>query len=278
MCPSCGYVLQGDGDDEDETKPIDLRWPDTCRKRITYIVVAPLIIPLWITLPDTRTPRGKRFFFVTFIGSILWIAAFSYLMVWWASLVGEVINIPPEVMGLTILAAGTSVPDLITSVIVARKGFGDMAVSSSVGSNLFDVTCGLPIPWLLFALVQVIKNVLNDVENPASIDPIVVNSGGMACSIMMLFCMLMFVIISIACSKWKMNKGLGTTMFVLYFIFVIVICDIHALSITVSTTTTATTTTTIIPQTLARRLAAVDLNVTGLGLVLFVRESNRSYH
>lgn len=46
-------------------------------------------------------------------------------------------------MGLTILAAGTSVPDLITSVIVARKGFGDMAVSSSVGSNLFDVTCGL---------------------------------------------------------------------------------------------------------------------------------------
>ena len=45
-------------------------------------------------------------------------------------------------MGLTFLAAGTSMPDLITSVIVAKKGYGDMAVSSSVGSNLFDVTCG----------------------------------------------------------------------------------------------------------------------------------------
>ena len=45
-------------------------------------------------------------------------------------------------MGLTFLAAGTSIPDLITSVIVARKGFGDMAVSSSVGSNIFDVTVG----------------------------------------------------------------------------------------------------------------------------------------
>nr|XP_053646313.1 sodium/potassium/calcium exchanger Nckx30C-like isoform X4 [Cherax quadricarinatus] len=208
-------------DDDDPPKPIDLTWPDTCRKRITYIIVAPLIIPLWITLPDTRTPRGKRFFFITFMGSIVWIAAFSYLMVWWASLVGEVINIPPEVMGLTILAAGTSVPDLITSVIVARKGFGDMAVSSSVGSNLFDVTCGLPIPWLLFAIVQVVKNFINKVENPTSIEPILVNSGGMGCSILMLFCMLMFVIISIACSKWKMNKGLGTTMFVLYFIFVL---------------------------------------------------------
>lgn len=48
-----------------------------------------------------------------------------------------------QVMGLTFLAAGTSIPDLITSVIVARKGFGDMAVSSSVGSNIFDVTVGL---------------------------------------------------------------------------------------------------------------------------------------
>lgn len=48
-------------------------------------------------------------------------------------------------MGLTILAAGTSIPDLITSVIVARKGLGDMAVSSSVGSNIFDITVGYVI-------------------------------------------------------------------------------------------------------------------------------------
>lgn len=47
-----------------------------------------------------------------------------------------------QVMGLTFLAAGTSIPDLITSVIVARKGLGDMAVSSSVGSNIFDICVG----------------------------------------------------------------------------------------------------------------------------------------
>lgn len=50
-------------------------------------------------------------------------------------------------MGLTILAAGTSIPDLITSVIVARKGLGDMAVSSSVGSNIFDITVGYAGVW-----------------------------------------------------------------------------------------------------------------------------------
>jgi sodium/potassium/calcium exchanger 1 len=84
----------------------------------------------------------KKWFLVTFFGSIIWIFIFSYLMVWMANQTGETIGIPDEIMGLTILAAGTSIPDLITSVIVAKKGFGDMAVSSSVGSNIFDITVG----------------------------------------------------------------------------------------------------------------------------------------
>ena len=57
-------------------------------------------------------------------------------MVWFATVLGDASNIPIEVMGLTFLAAGTSVPDLITSVIVAKKGLGDMAVSSSIGTFL----------------------------------------------------------------------------------------------------------------------------------------------
>ncbi|XP_047740752.1 sodium/potassium/calcium exchanger 2 [Hyalella azteca] len=151
-------------------------------------------------------------------------------MVWWASTVGDVIGIPAPVMGLTILAAGTSVPDLITSVIVARKGFGSNIfdvyslplMSSSVGSNIFDVCVGLPVPWLISALVDVIKNFINKKDSPFHITPIYVKSDGIACSVMLLFSMLMFVIISIAVSKWKMSKGLGVFMFVLYFIFVAV--------------------------------------------------------
>ena len=72
------------------------------------------------------------------------------VQVWWATVCGETFGIAPEVMGLTFLAAGTSVPDLLTSVIVAREGHGDMAVSSSIGSNIFDVLVGLPMPWLLY--------------------------------------------------------------------------------------------------------------------------------
>ncbi|XP_073993982.1 solute carrier family 24 member Nckx30C isoform X2 [Rhodnius prolixus] len=203
-----GIAVQSSSVEEDAPEPLDMGWPDSTRKRITYLLVAPIVFPLWITLPDTRTPRGKKWFFITFCGSIVWIAAYSYLMVWWADITGKTVRIPPEVMGLTFLAAGTSIPDLITSVIVARKGFGDMAVSSSVGSNIFDVTVGLPVPWLLFGLVYG--------------KPVEVNSKGMVCSIAILFFMLMFVILSIACFHWRMNKGLGFTMFLLYFVFVTV--------------------------------------------------------
>ena len=75
-------------------------------------------------------------------------------MVWWATSVGAVAGISDVVMGYTFLAAGTSVPDLMSSVIVARQGLGDMAVSSSIGSNIFDITFGLHLPWLIWSLAN----------------------------------------------------------------------------------------------------------------------------
>ncbi|XP_075922982.1 sodium/potassium/calcium exchanger 2-like isoform X3 [Petromyzon marinus] len=196
-------------EEEEEEKPLSMRWPESTKKQISYVFLLPLVLPLWITLPDVRNHRSRKFFMVTFFGSILWIAIFSYLMVWWAHQVGETIGITEEIMGLTILAAGTSIPDLITSVIVARKGLGDMAVSSSVGSNIFDITVGLPMPWLMFSLVK-------------GFAPVQVSSNGLFCAIVLLFLMLLFVILTIAACRWHMNKLLGFCMFLLYFVFLII--------------------------------------------------------
>ncbi|XP_062404725.1 sodium/potassium/calcium exchanger 1-like [Sardina pilchardus] len=199
-----------DSEDEEEEKdePLSLDWPDTERKQATYLFLLPIVFPLWLTIPDVRRPASKKYFVGTFLGSIMWIAIFSYLMVWWAHQVGETIGISEEIMGLTILAAGTSIPDLITSVIVARKGLGDMAVSSSVGSNIFDITVGLPVPWLLYSL-----------SHGGSAVP--VRSNGLFCAIVLLFLMLLFVIISITASRWKMSQRLGLSMFMLYFLFLV---------------------------------------------------------
>ncbi|XP_041842338.1 sodium/potassium/calcium exchanger 2-like isoform X2 [Melanotaenia boesemani] len=196
-------------DEEEEDQPLSLSWPESNRKRFTYLFIMPVVLPLWLTLPDVRKTSSKKFFPITFLGAICWIAIFSYLMVWWAHQVGETIGITEEIMGLTILAAGTSIPDLITSVIVARKGLGDMAVSSSVGSNIFDITVGLPFPWLLWSIFS-------------GLSPVQVSSNGLFCAIVLLFLMLLFVIISIAACKWRMSKLLGFIMFMLYFVFLVV--------------------------------------------------------
>ena len=138
--------------------------------------------------------------------SIVWVAIYSYLMVWFATLVGDAAGISDYIMGLTVLAAGTSVPDLLTSVIVARQGHGDMAVSSSIGSNIFDITVGLPVPWMLSTIIRW--------------KPQVVNAESLLMSVFTLMIMLLGVICVIAASGWQMTKKLGFTMFFMYGVFV----------------------------------------------------------
>merc|ERR1719474_783149 len=181
---------------------------DSVVGKVMWGLSLPLMVPMWCTIPDPQDKERQKYYLIAFLMSIIWIAIFSYFMVWWATLTEETLGISDAVMGLTFLAAGTSVPDLITSVLVAKEGKGDMAVSSSIGSNLFDVTVGLPLPWLLYTIIFG-----RDME---------VNSVGMGCSIGMLFIMLLLVFISIIVFKWEMTKPMGGVMLVLYVVFVVV--------------------------------------------------------
>ena len=52
-------------------------------------------------------------------------------------------------MGVVVLAVGTSIPDAMGSMIVARQGEADMAIANAVGSNVFDILLGLGLPWFL---------------------------------------------------------------------------------------------------------------------------------
>ena len=82
-----------------------------------------------VSQPDVQIEGKEKWKFYTFFASICWIGFYSFFMVEWATQLGGTVGIPPAVMGLTFLAAGTSVPDLLSSVVVALKGQGDMAVS-----------------------------------------------------------------------------------------------------------------------------------------------------
>lgn len=183
-----------------------LHWPSSWSGRLIYICLMPLTYPLYVTIPNVTIEGKEHLYPVSFFMSIVWIAIYSYLMVWWATICGEIFNIPPNLMGLIFLSAGTSVPDLLTSVLVARKGFGDMAVSSSIGSNIFDICVGLPIPWIIKTLI----------DGKA----LEVGSDGLFFSIVLLFGMLVSIILIIKWQDWKMTKTLGYLMFVLYGLFI----------------------------------------------------------
>jgi sodium/potassium/calcium exchanger 2 len=115
-------------------------------------------------------------------------------------------------MGLTILAAGTSVPDLLSSVIVAKQGHGDMAVSSSIGSNIFDILVGLPLPWLLYSVYHSGQEKFNV--------PVKVKADSLELSLFILIGMLAVVVGSIAFSNWRMTKKMGYFYFFMYFCYV----------------------------------------------------------
>lgn len=154
---------------------------------------------------DVRQVGKSKYCYLTFLMSIIWIGVFAYFMVDWAIGIGDTLKIPNYIMGMTFLAAGTSIPDLLSSVIVARQGHGDMAVSSSVGSNIFDILVGLPGPWIFYILIKQ-KHVR-------------MVSCELTVSIIVLILMLISVVITIKISGWKLSKCLGYSMFALYIVF-----------------------------------------------------------
>ena len=182
-------------------------WPDSWRGRFWFVVSLPLILLFVATVPDTRKPGKARWCWLSFAVSILWIGFFSFWLVEWTQTVGDTLHIPVVVMGLTFLAAGTSIPDLLSSVIVAKQGYGDMAVSSSIGSNIFDVTVGLPVPWMLYSFWN-------------GLDDVVVGAKGLVSSILILLGMLCLIVAIIALSKWRMTKRLGALFMFFYAAFV----------------------------------------------------------
>merc|ERR1719203_273882 len=84
---------------------------------------------------------------INLLASTVWLGALVLFMIQWATKAGALLGITPAVMGLTFCAAGTSVPDCMVSIIVAKQGKGNMAISNVFGSNVFDILIAMAVPW-----------------------------------------------------------------------------------------------------------------------------------
>ncbi|XP_037835835.1 sodium/potassium/calcium exchanger 5 [Kryptolebias marmoratus] len=180
--------------------------PESDLKRILWVLSLPVIALLFITVPDCRRRFWRQWFMVTFIMSAVWISAFTYVLVWMVTIVGETLGIPDTVMGLTLLAAGTSIPDTVASVMVAREGKADMAMANIVGSNVFDMLC-LGLPWF-------IRTAFVDTSSPVQ-----VNSTGLLFISATLLVSVVFLFVAVHVNSWKLDWKLGLVCLVCYILF-----------------------------------------------------------
>ena len=95
---------------------------------------------------DTSLPSMKKSIVLTVIG-IIGIVLGSNFVVNGASGLAKIIGISERMISLTIVALGTSLPELVTSVTATKKGEYDIAIGNVVGSNIFNigVVIGIPI-------------------------------------------------------------------------------------------------------------------------------------
>ena len=105
-------------------------------------------------------------------------------------------------VGLTVVAFGTSLPELVTSIVAARKNEVDMALGNVIGSNIFNIL-------LVGGIAAVVR-------------PIAI-SGETLIDIMVLIVMSILVL-GFAWNKKQISKGEGICMLITYAIYIVYIC------------------------------------------------------
>lgn len=216
----------GEGEDkEEEEDSSPFRAPDSLKDYPLWVLSLPWYAAFTLTIPPCAEEKWASYYMLSFFMSILWIAGISWGMVDWTAMIGCILDIPAVVMGVTVLAAGTSIPDAMSSFVVAKQGLGNMAVANAVGSNVFDIWLGLGLPWLCY-----LPYCCNGVQE--------LETGQLLPNILILGGVLILYVVCIALAGFKLTVTVGQVFMVLYFVYVgymvglVWIADIYSLEST----------------------------------------------
>lgn len=89
---------------------------------------------------------------ITVVGLALVVVGALFGVIPAAKVIAKELRIPEKIIGLTVVAIGTSLPELVTCVVAARKGETDIAVGDIVGSNVFNVLRTLGLTGMIVPL------------------------------------------------------------------------------------------------------------------------------
>lgn len=148
----------------------------------------------------------KRPIYVTIVLGIIGLAAIIWggnLVVDSASVIATQLGMSENLIGLTVVAVGTSLPELVTSVMATKKGEIDIAIGNVVGSNIF--------------------NMLLILGSASVINPMTVSYFAFIDLLFVIIAMVIFIIMTFKSKSLSKVKGLPLVlMYVVYIIFTII--------------------------------------------------------
>jgi len=148
----------------------------------------------------------NKYYVGNFFISILLIGFLSWVLVESAIVISTILHIPQAIIALTVLAIGTSMPDLISSVIVAKQGRGSMAICNALGSNIFDILIGLGVPWLIIIFYT---------------ESLQVSQDNLLTSIILLLGSVIILFSILLVKKWKIGRGTGFLLVGIYLAYLL---------------------------------------------------------
>lgn len=179
------------------------------------ILKAPWVGIFTITIPHPE--KCPKLYVLTFIMCIMWMGGLCFIEVILVSFLGCTWNMDATVLGISFLAVGTSVPDAVASIIVARNGLGDMAIANALGSNVFDMLLGLGLPWFLGDVIfRATGDAIGSCGLPVGI---FVNRDGIIVNTLILLATVAVYGILLAACKCHLNCGVALGLFIWYVLY-----------------------------------------------------------
>jgi len=185
--------------------------------RTWQILAAPYTCAFAVTLPQLPAEATAGVgecsncrLFMAFMISVMWIALLSAIMTWTATAIGCVAELDSAVVGVTLVATGTSLSGIVSSAIVAKQGFANMAVANALGSNVFCIFIGLGLPWFLSGVLHDRPFIIADMTQDVIFEAIVA-----------IFGTLVGVVVMLWLNKWYFSTPIGLMMLLWYVIFVV---------------------------------------------------------
>ena len=136
---------------------------------------------------------------VCIVGGAIAIALGGDWVVDAASTIALKLGMTETMVGLTIVAVGTSLPELVTSFVAARKGEVDMALGNAIGSNVFNILLVLGVASVISPIGFMMSN---------AIDIIAVIVATVDCWV-------------VAAKNKSLGRGMGIFMVVSYFVYMV---------------------------------------------------------